>query len=158
MTQPSFVPIAEADQVRPALHLKVPSAWSADRPADHRVPGIPIGRGYGSPGPDQGFALSLARRFEDRIRLTPDEEIEDVLTGCALIASRRAAAFGRAPCVYDLDAAFALFGFLNGDPPADVVESRTTKFRSVSHSYEAQRELVDSIPEEALSALPALIG
>ena len=28
MTQPTFVPIAEADQVRPAMHLDVPGIWT----------------------------------------------------------------------------------------------------------------------------------
>jgi len=34
MTQPTFVPIAEADQVRPARHLHVPGSWTQSRPAE----------------------------------------------------------------------------------------------------------------------------
>jgi hypothetical protein len=150
MTQPTFVPITAADQVRPALSLSVPGAWTADRPGDLHGPGQPTGRGHGTPGPDQGFALSLARRFEDRLHLGPDEEREDVLLGSALVASRRAGLFGRAPCIYDLDFVMGLFAFTDADAPPDVVVARRGLFRSVAHSYVAQRALVDAVPTAAL--------
>ena len=158
MTQPTFVPITAADQVRPALSLSVPGAWTADRPGDRHGPGQPTGRGHGTPGPDQGFALSLARRFEDKLHLGPDEEREDVLLGSALVASRRAGLFGRAPCIYDLDYVMGLFGFTDADAPPDVVSARRGHFRSVAHSYVAQRALVDSIPTEALRLGPERTG
>lgn len=150
MTQPTFVPITAADQVRPARALAVPGAWRSDRPGDLHGPGQPTGRGHGTPGPDQGFALHLARRFEDRLHLGPGEEREDVLLGTALLASRRAGLFGRAPCIYDLDFAMGLFGFTEADAPSEVVSARTQLFRSVAHSYVAQRALVDAVPTEAL--------
>jgi hypothetical protein len=150
MTQPSFVPITAADQVRPALSLSVPGAWTADRPGDLHGPGQPRGRGHGTPGPDQGFALRLARRFEDRLHLGPDEELEDVLLGAALLASRRAGLLGRAPCIYDLDFVMGLFGTTDSDASADVVAARRGLFRSVAHSYVAQRALVDSVPTDVL--------
>jgi|SRR5580658_3173837 hypothetical protein len=150
MTQPSFVPITAADQVRPARSLAVPSAWTSDRPSDLHGPGQPTGRGHGTPGPDQGFALRLARRFEDRLHLGPDEERADVLLGCALVASRRAGLFGRAPCIYDLDFVMGLFGFTDAAAPSDLVARRGALFRSVAHSYVAQRALVDAVPAAAL--------
>ena len=153
MTQPSFVPIAEVDQVRDALHLQVPSGWLPSRPADLRQPVRAGGRGFGRPGPDQGFALRLTRGFEDRLRLSSGESAEDVVVGCALLASRRAGAVGRAPSSHDVAVALALFGFL-GDAPADLVAERTARFRSVAHEYNAQRRLVDSVPEEALRLTP----
>ena len=67
MTQPTFVPIAEADQVRPALHLDVPGAWTTSRPAELVVPEVRRGRDIGTPGPDSGFALRLAKRFEHEL-------------------------------------------------------------------------------------------
>ena len=60
MTQPTFVPITEADQVRPARHLHVPEAWTASRPAELRTPTALQGTQRGTPGPDAGFALRLA--------------------------------------------------------------------------------------------------
>jgi hypothetical protein len=153
MTQPSFVPIAEADQVRPARRLNVPTAWAADRPGDLRQPRQPKGRTLGSQGPDQGYALSLAHRFEHQLVLAPGELAEDAIVGCALIASKRASLFGRAPSVHDVRFALGLWSFLE-PAPADLVAKRTATFSSVSHDYVLQRELVDQIPEEILALTP----
>lgn len=150
MTQPSFVPIGEADQIRPALRLEASGTWSPDRPADLRLPAMPAGRGFGKPGPDQGFALRVARAFADRIVLTKGEELEDALVGCALMASRRAGAFGRAPSAPDLKWAMTLWGFFEASPPPDLLATRVEAFRSLSHDYVAQRALVDRIPVSTL--------
>jgi hypothetical protein len=154
MTQPSFVPISEADQVRPALRLQAPRPWVADRPAELRFPVHPGGRGLGAPGPDQGFALRLARRFADRLRLVPGESEEDAVVGTALLASRRAALFGRAPMIHDVETALALWGLLDDHPPAGLVDVRHLAFSSAAHDYHVQRALVDRVPE-AVIRLPA---
>lgn len=153
MTQPSFVPIAEADQVRAARRLQVPEPWSPQRPAELRVPSRRAGAGMGTPGPDQGYALHLAERFAGRLELGEGESQEDVLEGCALLASRRAALFGRAPCVHDLTVALSLWGFL-GPAPADLVADRRAAFLGASHDYFVQRALVDRVPESSLRLTP----
>jgi hypothetical protein len=154
MAQPSFVPITEADQVRGARRLSVPTRWVADRPADLGGPIRPTGISHGTPGPDQGFALRVARRFEERLQLKPGEDLEDVLHGAAMLASKRAGLLGRAPCVYDLDATFALFGFLVPAPPDELVTLRRHLFASASRDYVVQRSLVDAVPDDTL-LLPA---
>lgn len=153
MTQPTFVPIAEADQVRPARHLHVPGTWTASRPADVVGPARARGRAMGTPGPDSGFAVRLARRFEHELKLTEGESEHDVLCGVALVAAKRAALFGRAPSVYDVKLALNLWGFLDA-APAEAVAFRRAAFSSVSHDYVAQRQLVDSIPDEDLRLSP----
>lgn len=150
MTQPSFVPIAEADQTRPALRLEPPRPWVAGRPADLQFPARPGGRHLGTPGPDQGFALRLARRFEDRLRLHPGEHADDVLVGCAVLASRRSGLVGRAPTVHDLETALSLWGFLSEHVPEELVEVRRLAFSAASHDYVTQRALVDRVPESAI--------
>ena len=90
MTQPTFVPIVEADQVRSAYRLDVPSIWTQSRPSELRTTRPPRGRMFGTPGPDQGYALKLARRFEDRVNLVPGESAEDAIAGCTAVAMRRA--------------------------------------------------------------------
>jgi hypothetical protein len=152
MTQPTFVPISEADQVRPARHLLVPGPWTASRPAELGIPRLPAGRSVGTPGPDAGFALRLARRFEHDLKLTDGEAEHDVVLGVALVAAKRAALFGRAPCVYDVQFALAHWQFLS-DASADVVAARRLLFSAVSHDYVAQRALVDSVPDAALRAV-----
>ncbi len=153
MTQPTFVPIAEADQVRPARHLHVPGAWTTDRPAELVGPTMRRGANIGTPGPDSGFALRLAHRFEEKLELGEGESPHDVLLGVALVASKRAALFGRAPCIYDVRLALNLWGFL-GEVPEEVRAARRAAFSSLSHDYVAQRALVDSVPDETLRQSP----
>jgi hypothetical protein len=150
VAQPTFVPITEADQVRTARRLSVPGHWSADRPADLAGPLRPTGVRHGTPGPDQGFAMRLARRFEGRLHLVHGEDIEDVLLGAAMLASKRAGLLGRAPCVYDLEAVFSLFGFLGPSPLPELIDERRRLFASASREYVAQRALVDAVPDETL--------
>ena len=150
MTQPTFVPIAEADQVRPARHLHVPRSWTTSRPAELAVPGMPRGPIVGTPGPDSGFALRLARRFEHDLRLHEGESEHDVLLGTALVAAKRAALFGRAPSIYDVQLALNLWDFLDDGAPSDLVARRRAAFSSVAHDYVAQRALVDSVDETTL--------
>jgi hypothetical protein len=154
MTQPTFVPISEADQVRPARHLHVPGAWTTTRPAELGTPTALRGRSVGTPGPDAGFALRLARRFEHDLKLTEGEAEHDVLLGAALVAARRAALYGRAPSIYDVQVALALWGFLV-DAPAELVAARRLAFSGVSHDYVIQRALVDAVPEASLRLSPA---
>lgn len=153
MTQPSFVPIVEADQVREAYRLHVPNIWTQSRPSELLTTKHPAGPRMGTPGPDQGFALKLARRFEDRLELAEGESAEDAIAGATAVAMRRAARFGRAPSIHDLAFAFTLWGFL-GDAPADLVAERTPLFRSAAHHYEAQRAIADRVQDDTLRLTP----
>jgi hypothetical protein len=157
VTQPSFVPVVEADQVRRAYQLHVPEIWTTSRPSELRGTRAPSGTFLGTPGPDQGFALKLARRFEDRLVLGSGEHAEDAIAGCNAVAMRRAASFGRAPVIHDLTLAFTLWGFLAG-APADLVEAREPLFRSASHHYLAQRIIADCVHESTLRLTPLQVA
>ena len=126
----------------------------AGKVAEVRTPEVPSGDLFGSPGPDQGYALLLAHRLTSRIHLLDGEDVHDIEVGAALIGSRRASLFGRAPSVYDLEVALGLFGFFDSDPSAELIELRRS-FRSIGHSYVAQRELVDLISDTSLRMTPA---
>ncbi len=154
MTQPKYVPIPLEDNVRPGYHLPTARAWTPDhRPAEH-VPGRRAPRaGAGAPGPDQGYALRLARRFADRLVLSEHEHEHDVLVGAVMLAMRRAALFGRAPVATDLEAVLGLFGFLD-TAPAELVELRRRLFGGVSHDYWDQRAVAASVSDDTLK-LPA---
>ena len=154
MTQPSYVPIVEADQVRPAYRLRTPLAWKADRVADLRTPGQPKGKEMGVPGPDQGYALLLAHRlFAERLELSGGVTTDDALVGASAVASARAARFGRAPVAKDVEMALVLFGFLGG-APEDLIAWRTVLFRGAAHHYEQQRRIVDAVPDDTLPLRP----
>jgi hypothetical protein len=103
-------------------------------------------------GPDQGYALTLARRLRDQLVLTDGESADDAIAGCLGVALRRAALFGRAPVIDDFRLAFTLFGFLDGDAPQDLVEFRRHRFAGAasSHHYAEVRELALLVPEETL--------
>ncbi len=102
-------------------------------------------------GPDQGYALTLVSQFDDRLELGALHRA-DVVAGCAAVAMKRAALFGRAPVVHDLTAAFTMFGFLDGSPDAELVESREAWFPEIAseHHYSERRELVDRVSDDVL--------
>ena len=150
MTQPSFVPIVEIDQVRPAYRLRTPADWRQSRVAEVRGPDHPKGRDLGRPGPDQGYALLLAHRlFAHKVVLSEGITDEDALVGCAAVASARAGLFGRAPVGQDIELALTLFGFLGGAPD-DLVAWRAPLFKAAAHQYGQRRAIVTAVPEETL--------
>jgi len=155
MTQPSYVPIADTDQVRPAYRLRSPGHWRATRVGEIVAPEHPRGRDLGIPGPDQGYALLIAHSlFADRLVLTDGITAEDALVGCAGVAGARAALFGRAPVGKDIELALELFGFL-GDAPEALVTWRAPLFEAAAHHYQQQRRIVDAVPEATLRLTPA---
>src|SRR5207247_6324801 len=94
MAAPEYVPVSLNDL--PRLTEPIPAAghWKADRPADLKGR-QPVGPKLGRPGPDQGYALRLARRFEDRLEVAPTEDRDDAVAGCLGVALKRASIFGR---------------------------------------------------------------
>lgn len=146
----------------------VPDRWTPDRPGI--VQGLqPEGPRLGAQGPDQGYALTLANRFTDRLQLQEGERTGDALRGCVAIALRRASLFGRAPVIHDLTLAFTIWGFLDPNPPTELVAVRRRTFEgvgNVNHHYAEGRAIADRVPESTLrmtvaqvqSAYPAQWG
>ena len=153
MTQPRFAPITLEDEVRPILKLKAPEPWRAHRPSEFTKDDDMSARGRGVPGPDQGYALSLAERFSSRLHLAADEHKEDVVTASVAVALHRAMLYGRAPVSADLELAFAIFGFLD-DAPADLVAFRAV-LAGASHDSWKEREIAQLVTEETLRQRPA---
>jgi hypothetical protein len=147
-----FVPADPADRPRqqqnlpPGAALPPARRWEAARPGDHVAP-VPEGPLFGTPGPNVGYAYTLAEHAEDRIRLAPHEELADVIPVVAEVAGRRAALFGRAPVIHDVDDAIQLFGW-DGSADADFTRARTLLVQDAGHDYYRRREIVDSVPEE----------
>lgn len=151
MAAPDFVPTDPTQRVRTySSPPRRKDPWIADRPGDLDG-GQPHGARLGSIGPDQGYAFRLVRHLEDRLHLG-DVSRDDAIAGCVSVAMKRAALFGRAPVVHDLTAAFTLFGFLDDNPPADLVELRESLFAEIhsSHHYAERRDLVDLVPDSVL--------
>ncbi|MCB0986121.1 MAG: hypothetical protein KDB06_15835, partial [Ilumatobacter sp.] len=81
---------------------------------------------------------------------------DDAIRGCLGIALRRASLFSRAPVVHDLTIAFTIWGYLDADAPADLVEDRWPRFRGLAHAhhYTEARALADMVPEATLRMTP----
>ena len=152
MAAPDYVPVALDELPRLTEPIPAPKSWKADRPADLKG-GQPFGPRLGSPGPDQGYALALARRFEDRLQLAEGEHGEDAVAGGVAVALKRASIFGRAPVIYDLEHAFTLWGFLGG-APEELVRFRKPLFEGARQHYWEQRHIVDLVPEDTLRMTP----
>lgn len=158
MTQPKFAPIPLDDEVRPGQRLDPPRPWAAHRPGEFR-PGSSDDRStMGIPGPDQGYVLRLARFIAPRLVLTAGEHEGDIIAGGSAIALRRAAIFGRAPVVADLEVAFGLYGYFDPDPPAPLVALRKTRFAGLSHDYAGCRILAHLLADTTLRLMPSAVA
>src|SRR4051795_13298986 len=122
--------------------------WIADRPGD--VGARPsLGPLTGNPGPNVGFALTLARRARDRFRLESGEHVDDAVAAVAELAMKRAATLGRAPTILDVDFAIELLGYA-GAAPADVRRWRPGVVRGAEHEYVVRRAIADAVSSSLL--------
>ena len=151
MAAPEFVPIDPTQQVRVYRSPpRRPDPWKAERPGELDGP-QPSGPALGTAGPDQGYAFRLVHLFEDRLHLGGVQKA-DAIAGCVALAMKRSALLGRAPVVHDLTAAFTIYGFLDADPPAELVAKRAKLFAEVQnvHHYFERRQVVDEVSEDWL--------
>ena len=127
----------------PGSHMPPSGSWRADRPGD--LGAIqPKGALLGSPGPNVGFGLTLAKRASDRLNLEPHEHAEDAIAVVAEIAMKRASTFGRAPTSIDVDFAMDLLGY-RGEVSDEVREWRPNIVRAAAHDYVVRRAVVDTV-------------
>jgi hypothetical protein len=139
----------------PGVKMPAPRQWFANRPGD--IPaGWPTGKLLGSPGPNVGYALTLANRLRDRFVLAPHEGLEDAIAVVAEIAMRRAAIFGRAPVITDVEFGMEIIGY-RGDADPDFVTWRKRAVRGAQHNYYERRALVDAIPVDILRLVPSAL-
>src|SRR4051794_1909507 len=159
MAAPEYVPIKPMDDVRTyESPPRRPDPWLPRRPGDLKT-GQPRGVHFGNPGPDQGYVLVLARRVQHRIVLEPDESVDDAIHGCVPIALKRASLMGRAPVIHDLIVAFTVWGYLDEDPPRELVETRKPLFAEIAHAgHHIERDkLVAMVPASTLRLTPEQI-
>jgi hypothetical protein len=156
-----FVPERLEDEPRQEPNLppgvKMPAArsWVADRPGDLPA-GWPTGKLLGSPGPNVGYALTLANRLRDQLVLAPHEHADDAIAVVAEIAMRHAALFGRAPVMPDVEFAMQILGY-RGDADPDFVVWRMRAMQGAHHGYYERRSLVDAIPVDILRLVPTAL-
>lgn len=157
-----FVPPDPADRPRqqqnlpPGTALPPAPRWQAQRPGDLAA-AQPSGALFGTPGPNVGYAYTLAERVADRLQLGPHEALDDVNPVIAEIAGKRAALFGRAPVIHDVDVAVKLLGY-DGSADPEFAETRQMIVHEAGHNYYRRREIVDTVPEQLLRLPVAELG
>ena len=152
MAAPEHVPVSTNRPVRSyASPPRRAGSWMADRPGEV-VGRQPDGVRLGTPGPDQGYALTLVEQFRDRLVLTAGEHANDALAGAAAIAMKRSGLLGRAPVVHDVTVALTVWGFLDDDAPRELVDLRREWFEEVHHvhHYAELRRITDAVPASVL--------
>lgn len=151
MAAPQFVPTAPVQRARryTSAPWRTP-VWVADRPGDFGGR-QPEGDQLGTPGPDQGYALTLAEHFRGKLHLAPGESEDDAIAGAVAVALKRAALFGRAPVIHDVRIGLSLWGFLE-QPTDEVLARRRDLFEGCHqvHHYEKLRSIADAIDPELL--------
>jgi len=149
-----YVPTRQEDAPRRSVAIPPATGWRADRPGDiDPAVGRSNGLLFGTPGPDSGYALTLAERFGGRITAVAPETVHDAETIGAQVAMRRGGLFGRAPIALDVELGLTLFGWL-GDAPADLVEWRRLAVAGVGHDYPRRMGLVEAIPDALIRQKP----
>jgi hypothetical protein len=132
----------------PGVALPPANDWRSDRPGD-LGPTQPGGALFGRPGPNVGYAYTLAQRAKDRLRLGPFEHAHDAIAVIAEVAGKRAAQFGRAPVIGDVDLAIAVLGY-DGSASEAFVKARSAVVHEAGHDYRRRRALVDAVPDSLL--------
>jgi len=160
MAAPKFAPVSPIDDARSySSPDHVPKSWTPDRPGE--IEGFqPSGARLGNQGPDQGFGIKIANTFLSRIHVSASESAKDAVAGCLGIGLKRASLFSRAPVIHDFTIAFTAWGFLDPNPPADLVALRSQMFKGAAghHGYEHQRELADIVPDSTLKMTPQQVA
>ena len=160
MAAPEHVPVDRTQPVRAyESPPRRPESWLSDRPGEVVEDGQPRGDRLGNQGPDQGYMLSLARRFEGKLELSAGEHEKDALAGAVAVALKRASLFGRAPVIHDLTVALTVWGYLDEKPDKELVELRKRLFEEVSHPhhYAELGGIVDLVPARTLRLIPGYL-
>ena len=126
---------ASSRTCRRASRCRRPTTGAPTGPATS-VPASPTARCSAGPGPNVGYAYTLAQRAKDRLRLGPSEHADDAIAVIAEIAGKRAAQFGRAPVIGDVDLAIALLGY-DGSASEAFVKARSALVHEAGHDVPA---------------------
>jgi hypothetical protein len=139
----------QLQNLAPGVRMPPARPWYSDRPGDEVAFGQPHGRLFGVPGPNIGYALTLAHRIGERLTLAPDERLEDALAVVSELAMKRAASYGRAPVLPDLECAATLLGYVGGCDPDDAVW-RARAVDGAEHDYPTRRAVCDAVALDLL--------
>jgi hypothetical protein len=141
----------------PGVHMPPARRWVPDRPGDEVAFGQPRGHLFGSPGPNIGYALTLARRMEGQFTLAPHEHPADVRAVVAELAMKRAASYGRAPVITDLECAALVLGYLGGASP-EFAKWREVIAEHAHENYFRRRAVCDAVDLDVIRLAPQALS
>ncbi len=153
MGQQPNIELEISDLPRPVAHPPPARRWRPERPGDFDSPdAVPRGDGFGTVGPDPGYALRLVRARS--IAAGPGENPHNAEAAVAAVAAARAAAMGRAPIGEDVEVAVLLLGYDASAAPAEVLatlaERRAPFLAGIGHSSRRAAALVGAIRADLL--------
>jgi hypothetical protein len=147
----------QAPNLAPGVHLPPSRQWVPTRPGDEVSYGQPRGPMFGSPGPNIGYALTLAQRMESQLALAPHEHLADALAVVSELAMKRAALYGRAPVMSDIECAALVLGYLGGAPP-EFAKWRSVVVEEAHESYHRRRALCDAVDLDVIRLAPKALS
>jgi hypothetical protein len=142
----------QKQNLAPGVSYPPARPWRAGRPGELGV-GQPRGPLFGAPGPDIGYALTLVERARDRVALAPHEHWADAAAVIGEVAMKRAASFGRAPVMDDVECARLALGYQGGCEP-DFAKWRVLAVAGAHESYPRRRAICDAIDLDTLRRPP----
>lgn len=148
MAQQPNVESTEAHKPRVTLEPGPAVKWRSSKPGIPAGPAdVPSGGGFGSAGPDPGWALKLVANAD---LPGDDPDLGAVVTALVLA---RASASGRAPVPEDIDVALVLCGYFEDASPA-LVERRERWIAAVPHDKRPGQTAVADVDRELIVAKP----
>ena len=157
MGQQPNIEIQISDLPRPTAHTAPARPWSPRRPGDLAGPqDVPSGGAFGTTGPDPGYALRLVRTRD--LALGPADQAHNAEAAVAAIAGARAARFGRAPVIVDVEIAALVLGYDREGVSADLIDDlaadRPALIANISHSSRRSTALIALVASDVLLASP----
>jgi hypothetical protein len=146
----------QEQNLAPGVHYPPARPWRSDRPGDvHGRP--PSSELLGVPGPDIGYALLLVERARDRLALAPHEHAADAESVVGELAMKRAASYGRAPVMADVECAMLVLGYQGGVDP-DFAKWRVLTVEGAHEDYWRRRAICGAAGLDALRLVPSALA
>lgn len=142
-----------SDLPRPSRRPDPARGWVPQRPGELGGPeDMPWGDGFGTTGPDAGYALTLVA--DRKLDLADGEHRANVNVAVAAVASARSALFRRGPTGQDIDLALVLLGYDTTGVPhemaTNLAEKRVGWFAAVAHHANKLHGFIAALDKKVL--------
>jgi hypothetical protein len=112
------------------MTTQTPEIGRRQKPGLERSAIRPEGRGFGTPAPGEGYALTIAHRECAKLTFEHPHDAEDVTVGVSIVAAKRASLIGRGPTLGDVQVALPFSVSRTATRPSDVLATPCRPRRS----------------------------